>query len=91
MQQAKYARIYTDDSGESHLEDLDITLAPVDFAPPAGNNPPLPRGDKLLLLGALSRINSQGAPVLTIFKMGCSSEVGTHSKEMGATSCRFGG
>ena len=34
-QQAHYVRIYTDDSGESHLEDLDISLAPVDFAPPA--------------------------------------------------------
>lgn len=35
MNHAKYTRIYTDDSGESHFEDLEITLSPVDFAPPA--------------------------------------------------------
>ncbi len=35
-QLANYVRFYTDDSGESHFEDLDIALAPVDFAPPAG-------------------------------------------------------
>lgn len=38
MQQAKYVRIYADADGESHFEDLDVTLAPTDFAPPA---PPL--------------------------------------------------
>ena len=36
MRQAQYVRLYTDDGGESHIEDLDIALAPVDFAPPAG-------------------------------------------------------
>jgi len=33
-----YARIYADDAGESHLEDLEVALQPTDFAPPA---PPL--------------------------------------------------
>ncbi len=35
MQQAKYVRLYSDESGESHFEDLEIPLTPVDFAPPA--------------------------------------------------------
>lgn len=35
MQQANYVRMFTDGGGESHFEDLDISLAPVDFAPPA--------------------------------------------------------
>lgn len=35
---AKYTRLYTDESGESHFEDLEAELAPVDFAPPS---PPL--------------------------------------------------
>jgi hypothetical protein len=35
MQQASYIRLYTDDSGESHFEDLAIALVPHDFAPPA--------------------------------------------------------
>jgi hypothetical protein len=35
MQQAKYVRIYSDENGESHFEDLEMALAPVDFAPPA--------------------------------------------------------
>jgi hypothetical protein len=33
-----YSRIYADEAGESHIEDLDIAFAPADFAPPA---PPL--------------------------------------------------
>lgn len=33
-----YTRIYCDDAGESHFQDVDVELAPVDFAPPA---PPL--------------------------------------------------
>ena len=33
-----YARIYADDGGESHIEDLEVALEPTDFAPPA---PPL--------------------------------------------------
>ena len=35
MQRAKYTRLYADESGESHFEDLEIELVPVDFAPPA--------------------------------------------------------
>ncbi len=35
MKQAKYIRLYADESGESHFEDLEIELNPVDFAPPA--------------------------------------------------------
>ena len=34
----KYTRVYNDNEGESHFEDISINLAPVDFAPPA---PPL--------------------------------------------------
>ena len=34
----KYTRVYADASGESHFEDVEVKLAPVDFAPPA---PPL--------------------------------------------------
>lgn len=35
MKHATYTRLYVDDSGESHFEELDVALAPVDFAPPA--------------------------------------------------------
>ena len=35
MQQAKYVRLYSDEAGESHFEDLEITLVPMDIAPPA--------------------------------------------------------
>ena len=35
MQQAKYVRIFSDENGESHFEDLEMSLPPVDFAPPA--------------------------------------------------------
>ena len=35
MQQAKYVRLYSDENGDSHFEDLEIPLTPVDFAPPA--------------------------------------------------------
>jgi hypothetical protein len=38
MPRATYTRLYADDQGESHFEEIDIDLAPVDFAPPA---PPL--------------------------------------------------
>ena len=31
----KYVRLYADASGESHFEDLEMALTPVDFAPPA--------------------------------------------------------
>lgn len=38
MQSATYVRIYADNQGESHFEDIQVTLTPGDFAPPA---PPL--------------------------------------------------
>lgn len=34
----KYVRVYADDNGESHFEDVEFELSPADFAPPA---PPL--------------------------------------------------
>lgn len=36
---AKYIRLYSDANGESHFEDVEVSLHPVDFAPPAP--PPL--------------------------------------------------
>jgi hypothetical protein len=35
MQHATYIPLYTDEGGESHFEELEILLSPVDFAPPA--------------------------------------------------------
>ena len=35
MRYAKYIRLYADQNGESHFEDLEVELAPMDFAPPA--------------------------------------------------------
>ncbi len=35
MQHGKYIHLYADENGESHFEDLEIALVPVDFAPPA--------------------------------------------------------
>lgn len=35
MQYEQYKRLYSDENGESHFEELEIELAPVDFAPPA--------------------------------------------------------
>jgi hypothetical protein len=35
MKRAKYIRLYADESGESHFEDLEIELDPMDYAPPA--------------------------------------------------------
>jgi hypothetical protein len=34
----KYSRLYTDSAGESHFEDIEMELAPANYAPPA---PPL--------------------------------------------------
>jgi hypothetical protein len=33
----EYTRVYTDDKGETHFEDVKVELLPVDFAPPALN------------------------------------------------------
>ncbi len=41
MENAKYVRIYADESGESHFEDMETELTFGDFAPPAA---PLARG-----------------------------------------------
>ena len=38
MKHATYTRLFEDESGESYFEELEVALAPVDFAPPA---PPL--------------------------------------------------
>jgi hypothetical protein len=38
MQDATYLRLYADEQGESHFGEVEVTLTPVDFAPPA---PPL--------------------------------------------------
>jgi hypothetical protein len=35
MQVTSYVRIFADDRGESHFIDVDVSLAPVNFAPPA--------------------------------------------------------
>ena len=35
MNGVKYTRIYSDRAGESHFEDVEVELKPVDFAPPA--------------------------------------------------------
>jgi hypothetical protein len=35
VQNAHYIRLYTDERGESHFEDVELTLAAMDFAPPA--------------------------------------------------------
>ncbi len=35
VQHANYIRLYSDEKGESHFEDLETELVPVDFAPPA--------------------------------------------------------
>jgi hypothetical protein len=35
MQHARYVRLYADEEGESHFEDVEIPLLPVDYAPPA--------------------------------------------------------
>ena len=38
MQLANYVRLYSDEQGISHFEDVSVSLSPLDFAPPA---PPL--------------------------------------------------
>ena len=53
MQKVNYVRLYTDESGESHFEDLELELPPVDFAPPAGplNILPFFPVEKSILMG----------------------------------------
>ncbi|CAA9363367.1 MAG: hypothetical protein AVDCRST_MAG93-7789, partial [uncultured Chloroflexia bacterium] len=31
----KYVRLYADEAGESHFEDVEVELTPIDYAPPA--------------------------------------------------------
>ena len=35
MRHARYVRLYTDETGEAHFEDLEVALTPVNIAPPA--------------------------------------------------------
>lgn len=35
MKNVEYVRLYADEQGESHFEDVNVGLSPVDFAPPA--------------------------------------------------------
>jgi hypothetical protein len=35
MQHAQYVRLYADARGETHFEEIDVTLMPTAFAPPA--------------------------------------------------------
>jgi hypothetical protein len=35
MQKTTYLRLYSDEQGESHFEEVALTLSPLDFAPPA--------------------------------------------------------
>ena len=53
MQKVNYVRLYTDENGESHFEDLELELPPVDFAPPAGplNILPFFSVEKSILMG----------------------------------------
>ena len=38
MHRAHYVRLFADETGESHFEEVEVALEPIDFAPPA---PPL--------------------------------------------------
>ena len=53
MQKVNYVRLYNDEKGESHFEDLEVELPPVDFAPPAGplNILPFFPVEKSILMG----------------------------------------
>ena len=53
MQIVNYVRLYTDEQGESHFEDLEVELRPVDIAPPAGplNILPFFPVEKSILMG----------------------------------------
>jgi hypothetical protein len=35
MHRARYLRLFADEQGESHFEEIEVALTPVDFAPPA--------------------------------------------------------
>ena len=68
MDRAKYVRIYTDEAGESHFEDLETELIFMEFAPPEAplaTAPFLPSA-KIEWLGApdrkSTRLNSSHKP-----------------------------
>ena len=54
MQVANYVRLYADEDGESHFEDVDTELQPMDFAPPAAplNVAPISAAEQCLWVGA---------------------------------------
>ncbi|MDA1189806.1 MAG: hypothetical protein O2854_09070 [Chloroflexi bacterium] len=56
MQKAAYVRMYADSKGESHFEDVEVEMQPVDFAPPAAplNIVPLFPAVQTLLVGESS-------------------------------------
>jgi hypothetical protein len=56
LQLARYVRLFEDEHGDSYFEDMDISLTPVDFAPPAA---PL----NLASLFAVTHCALVGAPV----------------------------
>ena len=48
----KYVRLYADEDGESHFEDVEVELAPTDYAPPAppiNVSNPVPAGQLIFL------------------------------------------
>ena len=53
VQIAKYVRLYADENGESHFEDVETELQPVDFAPPAAplNIAPVSPAEQCLWVG----------------------------------------
>ena len=51
----RYTRVYADSHGESHFEDVDVEMTPVDFAPPA---PPMNLSD----FASASKIGFLNAP-----------------------------
>ena len=55
MRRASYVRLFADERGESHFAEVEVELAPVDFAPPA---PPL----HVAALFAATRCGFVGAP-----------------------------
>jgi len=55
MQRAQYSRLYADAAGETHFAEVEHTLAPQDFAPPA---PPL----QIAALFPATRCGLVGAP-----------------------------
>jgi hypothetical protein len=53
VQRFKYVRVFNDDAGESHFDDLEATMELTDFAPPAPplNLAPLGQAEAVALVG----------------------------------------